>query len=135
MPIDNKNILIGDKNKVPDKKCLLNPESKIVVTFNNEEIKCERPDGSVESVKWNDLKAVIIETTDEGPFASDAFWILLGNDEKSGCVYPGGVTGELELLEEMQKRLPNLNNEAVLLAATSVVNNKFLIWKADENQI
>ena len=112
----------------------LNPGSKIVVTFNNEEIKCERPDGSVESVKWNDLKAVIIETTDEGPFARDVFWILLGNDENSGCVYPCGATGELELLEEMHKRLPNLNNEAVVSAAISVVNNKFLVWKVDENQ-
>lgn len=32
------------------------------------------------------------------------------------------------------KIVVTFNNEAVILAATSVVNNKFLVWKVDENQ-
>jgi hypothetical protein len=82
------------------------------------------------------LKSVIIETTDAGSFAPDVFWVLLllSKDEKSRSVYPGGATGETELIEEMQNRLPNFNNEAVISAATSIMNNKFLVWKADDNQ-
>lgn len=115
----------------PKRNIDLMPESSTVVTFNEEEIKCKRPDGKIEEVRWDDLEIVIVETTDEGPFAPDVFWILIGRDGQSGCVYPGGATGGLEFLREMQERLKDFDNEAVVAAAISTENNKFWIWKAD----
>lgn len=48
------------------------------MTFDEEKLTCTRPDGLVEEVRWDDLRAVLVETNDLGPFASDVFWILVG---------------------------------------------------------
>ena len=67
------------KRKTKDKylENKLMPEAETIISFNEEWIVSERPNGFVEKVKWNELKTVIIETTDEGPFAPDVFWILV----------------------------------------------------------
>jgi hypothetical protein len=118
--------LLGIFRKPKNNK--LNPEANFVVTFDEEWIINKRPNGKIEKVKWNDLRVVIIETNDLGPFAPDLFWILLG-ENKTGCVFPQGATGEQEILEEMQKRLKGFNNENIIEAMGSTNNNKFLIWK------
>lgn len=107
------------------------PEVTVIVSFDYEWIKSTRPNGIVEKVKWCDLKAVIIEKTDDGPFAPDVFWTLVGGNE-TGCVFPGGATGEGELLNEMQKRLESFDNETLIQAMGSCTNNKFLIWKSKD---
>ena len=119
---------IFKRREKEDTNAVVSPEAGVIVSFNNEQIISSRPDGLVEKVRWNDLKAVIIETTDEGPFAPDIFWILVGNNE-TGCVFPGGATGENKIIEEMQKRLNNFDNESLIEAMTSCQNSKFLIWK------
>jgi hypothetical protein len=91
-------------------------------------VRCERPDGRVESVAWNDLEAVIVETTDEGPWAADVFWILARTNMAMGCVIPQGATGEKALLERLQK-LPGFDNKALIQAMGSTSNAKFLCWK------
>jgi hypothetical protein len=118
------------KSKTPSSKVELMPEAGVIVSFDDEWIKSSRPDGLVESVEWRNLKAVIIETTDDGPFAPDVFWILVGDNE-TGCVFPGGATGEAVILEEMQKRLEGFDNETFIQAMGSCHNNKFLIWKSE----
>ena len=35
-----------------------------------------RSNGQVETVTWKELQAVVIETTNDGPFSIDVFWIL-----------------------------------------------------------
>lgn len=107
------------------------PEASVIVSFDNEWIESSRPNGLVEKVKWCDLKAVIIETADDGLFAPDVFWILVGGNE-TGCVFPGGATGEGEILNEMQNRLEGFDNETFIQAMGSCNNNKFLIWKSED---
>jgi hypothetical protein len=119
--------LLGIFKKPKNNK--LNP-ANFVVTFDDEWIVNKRPNGKIEKVKWNDLKAVIIETTDIGPFTPDLFWILVGDNE-SGCVFPLGATGEKEIMEAMQKRLSGFDNEKLIEATCSCNNNKFLIWKSE----
>src|SRR6185436_9773582 len=92
------------------------PESAFRVTLSESEVTCRRPNGEMETVAWNKLQAVLIETTDTGPLATDVFWILVGED--SGCVIPQGATGEAELLAKLQS-LPNFDNAAVIEAMTS----------------
>lgn len=106
----------------------LNFEANWIVTVSDVEISCRRPNGEIESVTWDDLKIVVIETTDEGPYAPDVFWYLAG--EKSGCVVPNGATGEEEMLKHLQL-LPNFDNEALISAMSSTDNNKFVCWKRD----
>jgi hypothetical protein len=119
------------KSETSSTNAKLMPEACVIVSFDDELIKSSRPNGLVEKVKWYDLKAVIIETTDDGPFAPDVFWILVGGNQ-TGCVFPGGATGEKEILEEMQKRLKGFDNETLIQAMGSCNNNKFLIWKSQD---
>ena len=113
---------------VPTSAPPIQPESRIVVHVSDTEVRCERPDGRVESVTWNDLQAVIIETTDAGPIGADVFWILAGTSTSSGCVIPQGATGDSALLERLQK-LPGFDNEAFIRSMTSTDNEKFLCWQ------
>jgi hypothetical protein len=87
------------------------------VEFDEEGVTCTRPNGSTEHVPWSELRAVIIQTTGNGPFVDDLFWMLVGR--KSGCMVPSEAQGCDRLLERLQ-RLPNFDNKAVILASQAV---------------
>ncbi len=118
-------------SKKNNKDRVLQPEASVIVTFDDENILCQKPKEKDESITWNKLDAVLIETTDEGPFVPDVFWLLLAKDMSSGCIIPQGATGENELLETMQKRLSGFNNEALIEAMGSTDNRRFLIWERE----
>jgi len=104
----------------------LYPESLTQVGFDSERIWVKHPDQDEESILWEELIGVAIRTTDEGPYNPDVFWIL-GTKEKT-LIYPGGATGESEMIERLQK-LPNFDNEAVISAMGSAFNNTFICWE------
>jgi hypothetical protein len=104
----------------------LNFESKWVVTVSDACVTCQRPAGEVDRVAWDDLKTVIVKTTDEGPLLPDVFWLLAG--EKSSCLIPQGATGEKSLLEKLQA-LPNFDHEALARAMCSTDNREFVCWQ------
>jgi len=103
----------------------LNFESKWVVAVSDTEISCTRPNGNVESVDWDDLRIVVIETTDEGPWP-DVFWYLAG--EEAGCVVPLGATGEDFMVERLQA-LCGFDNAAFAEAMSCTSNRRFTVWK------
>ncbi|MFL6207695.1 MAG: hypothetical protein ACJ74W_02530 [Pyrinomonadaceae bacterium] len=105
---------------------MIKPEAAFVVTITETGVSCARASGLVESVAWADLQEVSIITNDEGPFALDVMWLLVG--AKGGCVVPQGATGEDQLLTKLQS-LPGFNNEAVIEAMSSVENRKFVCWE------
>jgi hypothetical protein len=102
------------------------PRPSATVSFDESGIRCERADGSIESVLWSDLQAVWIQTTDAGPFAEDVFWVLAGRE--SGCVVPSEAAGAAELLERLQK-LPGFENGAVIAAMASTEHRQFVCWQ------
>jgi hypothetical protein len=104
----------------------LNFEAKWIVTLSDAGMSCKRPNGEIESVTWDDLELVAIETTDEGPYLTDFFWYLIG--AQGGCVVPLGATGENALIERL-RALPGFDNDAVTQAAASTSNHKFICWK------
>lgn len=102
------------------------PEADFIVEVSDTEISCRRPDGTVERVTVAELQGILIETTSDGPFVPDVFWILVGTS--GGCVIPQGATGESVLLERLQK-LPGFDNEALIQAMGSTDDRKFLCWE------
>lgn len=110
-------------------KAGIDAEANWVVVLSDEGVSCAGPNGVVEAVEWDDLKEVAIVTTDEGPFAADVMWLLLG--EKSGCMVPLGATGEDKLIERLQA-LPGFNNEVMIDAMSSTSNRKFVCWEKKE---
>ena len=104
----------------------LEPESRFIVRSSEFEVACERPDGRVERVAWNDLQKVEVITTSEGPFAPDVFWVLHGTN--GGCAVPQGATGEKELLERLQA-LPGFDNRALMEAMACTSDKSFVCWE------
>jgi hypothetical protein len=101
-----------------------------------ERVRCDEagvvrtmPDGTQETVSWDDLEAVIILTTDEGPFRDDVFWLLKGS--ASGCAVPSETEGMSELMTRLQQ-LPGFDNDAVIRAMGSTDNATFLCWQRQD---
>jgi hypothetical protein len=103
-------------------------QSKFTVTLTDTEIISRRPDGKTERVALNDLKAIMIETNDSGPFAVDVWWLLLGSNRESSCIFPMGAEGEDTFLAFAQK-LPGFDNQAFIQAMQSTENQRFLCWR------
>ena len=90
-------------------------------------VSCHRPDGVIETVRWDELQQVQVLTTSDGPFAPDCFWLLRG-PETTGCCIPQGATGDAELLDRIQK-LPGFNNQAFIEAMGSTQEAIFTCWQ------
>ena len=98
------------------------------VTFTADAVTRVRPDGVEQTVPWDDLREVIILTTDGGPWQEDVFFLLIASDAKSSCLVPQSADGSKLLLERLQQ-LPGFDNAAVIEAMGSAVNGKFVCWK------
>jgi hypothetical protein len=96
------------------------------VRLSNSEVVCERPDGTIERVGWDDLQKVEVVTTGDGPLAPDVFWVLHGRN--GGCAIPQGATGDSHLRERLQA-LPGFDDNAVIAAMASASDGRFLCWE------
>jgi hypothetical protein len=85
-------------------------------------------DGTVGSVKWDELQAVVIETTDQGPFVEDVFFVLVGKN--AGCAVPHGADGTDALFKRLGE-LPGFDYDAACRAMSCAENNRFLCWKRE----
>ena len=107
----------------------LMPESLYVVTVDDERVTCTPPGGAAQSMAWQDVQAVLIETNDLGPFEPDVFWVIVGAEAR--CIVPQGATGEQALLAKLQA-LPNFDNEALIEAMSSTENRVFACWRRQQ---
>jgi len=104
----------------------LSLESKWLVEINGTEIRTVDYEGIETKLKINDISQIIIETNDTGPWGTDIWWRILG--QQGLLSIPGGATGESEMLENFQK-LPEFNNEELIKAMSSTNNAEFICWK------
>jgi hypothetical protein len=106
----------------------LMPESLYVVTFDDSMVEVKDPAGEVRTVPWDQITRVGIRTTDEGPFLPDVFWGIHSGGEEPTVVFPGGASGESELLAELQRRLRGFSNDDVVAAMSCTSNAYFQLW-------
>ena len=106
------------------------PERNTIVEINDNEVRVSNSGEETQVIRWDDLQRVFIQTTDEGPFAPDVFWILQGSEER--CVVPQGAMGEPELMERLQ-RLPGFKSESIIDAMGCVTNQIFECWWAENS--
>ena len=99
------------------------------VSFDSDRILFHGSGGTEGTLRWEDLGGVAIVTTDAGPLEVDLHWVLTDRDGKQTLSVPMGAVGEQDLLRELQRRLPDLDNEAVILAMGSTVNATFKVWR------
>ncbi|MBK8482158.1 MAG: hypothetical protein IPL40_13485 [Proteobacteria bacterium] len=86
-----------------------------------------RGDEVLEDVRWDELVAVSIVTSDEGPDADD-FFLLLRGAEGGRCVIALDCACELDLLARLQQ-LPRFDNEALASSAGSARWREFVCWE------
>lgn len=116
-----------DVFKEPEKPQLLqNVPRNATVRFDDEGVTCIHVNGTIETVRWADLQAVLVRTTADGPAFDDLFWMLIGRS--SGCMVPSEAKGCNDLLSRLQE-LPDFDNKAVILACQCVDEQTFLCWE------
>lgn len=98
----------------------------VTVEINEEWIICRRGTTRPDAVRWSDLKTVLLETTDQGPFQNDVFWVLVG--DHSRCVVPQEAEGSQQLLAKLQT-LPGFDSNAVIEAMGTAENKTFVCWR------
>ena len=89
-------------------------------------LRREISDGTVEEIRWAQLKKVVIVTTDEGPYCEDLFFIL--EEEQGGTIVSNEWATRLALLKELEK-LPYFDFEALIEAMACTDNKSFLCWQ------
>ena len=103
------------------------PRSRCLIDISDSGVRCKHPDGTVESIAWDDLESVTVETT-----GADIFWILSG--ASSRCVVPQGAVDNFDLLEAFQE-LPGFDNNVVIKTMTGMDTGKFLCWKRGDGHV
>ena len=84
-------------------------------------------DGSLESVRWNEITEIRIATTTNGPFTEDIFWMLFGPDRRTGVALPGSYVDD-DLLQRFQA-LPGFDNEQVIAAMGNTGKAQYVVWE------
>ena len=83
-------------------------------------------DAGRDTLRWDDLAAVSIRTTDAGPFGDDMHWLLYRRDG-SVLSISAEIEGAGDLLVRLQE-LPGFDNASVIRASASVGNATFTCW-------
>ena len=102
-------------------------EREVIVRLDDAGISSTYPDGATQSIQWADVRRVVVETNDSGPWGADVWWLLEG--ETTRCTYPQGATGDPEALAEYPRRFPDFNHEAVITAMGCTSNARFVCWE------
>lgn len=100
------------------------------VTFDDEAVTRFQPDGTTQTVRWDDLVDVAIVTSGGGPWEDDVVWMLAAREGVEGCTIPGQAAGTEQLLERLQQ-LPGFDNEAVIRAMGSTEFAFFPCWRRE----
>jgi len=85
--------------------------SPYVVSFDETGVTVSIAGTKRESVAWGELIFVGIRIETQG-FIDLPYWVLGGRT--GGCLYPSDALGNELLLQELQSRLPDFDNEAVV---------------------
>ncbi len=77
----------------------------------------------------SELRGVIIETDDSGPWGADLWWLLFGADDRVAVAFPGGATGEQVVIDRLMA-LPGFDFETMTRAMGSTEVAVFPVWRA-----
>ncbi|MEX2682070.1 MAG: hypothetical protein Q6373_010750 [Candidatus Sigynarchaeota archaeon] len=91
---------------------------------------CINDEGKEVEIKYADIVRVTIETTDQGPWFPDCFWVMKSGSGREVIVENDDPKAMI-LLGAMQKALAGFDNGAVIKAMSSTDNATFLAWEKE----
>jgi hypothetical protein len=105
------------------------PETEYVMSLIGEVIAVRDPDGQEHRLAISDLRGVIVETDDSGPWGADLWWLLFGADDRVAVAFPGGAANEQMVIDRLMA-LPGFDFEAMTRAMGSTDVAVFPLWRA-----
>jgi hypothetical protein len=102
------------------------PEDLFTVTVTDTSVTVEHPQRKTESVDWDDIQAILLVNTDQGPWQPDVWLTLVGKN--SGCLIPQGSKGFDEVYDIVSK-YPDFDFGNAIKSAACAENAEFLLWK------
>lgn len=122
-----KSIVGWWKERLKTRREALMFERQVQLTWDDTGLTATFPAGNGQAIAWADINSIAIETNDSGPWGADVWWRIEGS--QSLVAYPQGAMGEEQMLEELSRRFPALNHEAVALAMCCTDNARFVCWE------
>ncbi len=84
------------------------------------------PDGRTDSIRWEELREVVLVTTDAVPNAEGVYWMLVGR--RGGCGVGAGAVGMRQLQRRLEQ-MPRFNHSTVVRALASNQNGSHVCWR------
>lgn len=106
----------------------LEPESRWIVTVDDEWIVVRDAAGETRRVGTHDLSGIAVETNDSGPWGTDFWWLLFDGGDQWACAVPQGATGETAMIEYFFT-LPGFDHGEMTNAMRSTQNAAFPLWR------
>ncbi len=103
-----------------------------IITVNEREIICEfSSQNKTDKISWDDVDTINVLTTDEGPFTSDVFILLVNSKTNLGVALPSDRDETQQVIEKILQ-FPNFDFEKWITSMGSVENCIFEVWKKDQ---
>ncbi len=104
------------------------PETAYILSLIDDVVAVRDPDNQEHRLSLSDLRGVIIETDDSGPWGADLWWLLFGADDRVAVAFPSGATGEQAVMDRLMA-LPGFDFEAMTRAMSSTDVAVFPLWR------
>jgi hypothetical protein len=105
----------------------MNEEENYIVEISDSEIRCHRPDGTLDSLSWKNLQRVEVVVNADGDLPI-TFFALHGSS--AALVIPEGATNADDLGERLFE-LPDFNAELFVDSMSAVKSQTFVCWRRE----
>ena len=103
-------------------------EEQYILEINDDEIRCHRPDGTMDSLSWKNLNRVEIVVTEDNPLPV-TFIALHG--PSSTIVIPEGATNADDLSERLFT-LDGFDADTFVESMAAQTSDTFVCWTSNE---
>lgn len=104
-------------------------EENYIVEVSDTEIRCHRPDGTLDSLSWKNLQRVEV-VVDVGEGLPTTFFALHG--PSAALVIPEGATNADDLSERLFE-LPNFDADLFVDSMSAVESKTFVCWRKEDS--
>jgi hypothetical protein len=101
------------------------PGGPYVVSITEQELTCTHPKRPTESIRWDQVREIMLVTTSDGPFSPDVWYVFTGDG--TGCSVPSEAKGFDQLWDVFKSRFPTIDYKAMIAAGTG--DERKVIWK------
>ena len=111
----------------PDTGRLVTEEEQYILEVNDTEIRCHRPDGTMDSISWKNLLRVEVVVTEDKPLPVTCFTL---HGPSATVVIPEGATNADDLSERLFE-LPGFDADVFVDSMSAQTSDTFTCWQRE----